>query len=102
MRIAKIIVDSAHLDNYKAALKEGIETALNTEGGVWEMSAVQHKDNPSHITVFEVYANEEAYQSHLQTPHFKWYKALTQEMVQSLELVDVVPIALVSKNNFII
>ena len=31
IRIAKIIVDLAYLDNYKAALKEGIETALNTE-----------------------------------------------------------------------
>ena len=31
MRIAKIIVDSAQLEYYKAALKEGIEMALNTE-----------------------------------------------------------------------
>lgn len=28
IRVAKIVVDSALLENYKAALKEGIETAV--------------------------------------------------------------------------
>ena len=32
-RIAKIILDSAQWEYYKAALKESIKTALNTEGG---------------------------------------------------------------------
>jgi len=47
--------------------------------------------------VVEVYASEEAYQSHLKTAHFLKYKNGTLQMVKSLELIDVVPIALESK-----
>ncbi len=55
------------------------------------------KDNPTHVTVFEIYADEDAYKSHIQTPHFKKYKSTVGAMVKSLVLVDVVPIALEAK-----
>jgi quinol monooxygenase YgiN len=99
VRIAKIVVDSTQLENYKAALKEGIETAVRLEPGVLRMYAVYDKDNPTHVTVFETYASREAYESHLQTPHFKKYKTSTLSMVKSLELTDVVPIAIEAKRQ---
>jgi hypothetical protein len=34
VRIAKIVGDPSQLENYRAALKEGIETAVSTEPGV--------------------------------------------------------------------
>ena len=37
------------------------------------------------------------HKTHLETPHFKKYKADTQEMVKSLKLVDTVPIMLGAK-----
>jgi len=98
VRMAKIVVDSAQLESYKAALKEGVETAVRVEPGVLRMYAVYDKDNPTHVTVFETYASKEAYESHIQTPHFKKYKTGTLRMVKSLELVDVVPIAFAAKN----
>ncbi|HWB27490.1 MAG TPA: antibiotic biosynthesis monooxygenase family protein [Chitinophagaceae bacterium] len=99
VRIAKIIVDSASLPAYRAALTEGIEKAVKTEPGVLSMSAVYDKNNPTHVTVLEVYASEDAYKAHLQTPHFKKYKSATLAMVKSLELTDVVPIAFAAKPN---
>ena len=97
VRIAKLQRDPAQLENYKAALKEHAETAVRVEPGVITLYAVAEKNNPTHITVFEIYANAEAYQAHLQTAHFKKYKSTTKDMVKSLELVDVDPIALESK-----
>lgn len=97
MRIARIVVDSAQLPAYKAALSEGITTAVRTEPGVLSLSAVYDKIHPTHITVFEVYADEEAYKTHIQTAHFLKYKAAVQNMVKSLELIDVAPIALSAK-----
>ena len=99
MRIAKIIVDSSQMKRYKAALKEGIETAVRTEAGVLSLYAVYEKNNPTHVTVFEIYANEDAYKSHIQTPHFKKYKGAVEHMVKSLELVDVIPITLEAKSK---
>jgi 4-carboxymuconolactone decarboxylase len=97
IRMAKIVIDSASLDTYKAALKEGVETAVRVEPGVLTLYAVYEKDRPTHVTVFEVYADEAAYKAHLETPHFLKYKAATKDMVRSLELFDMSPIAMKSK-----
>lgn len=71
--------------------------AVKKEPGVISLSAVYDKSHPTHITVFEIYLDENAYKAHIQTAHFLKYKATVQNMVKSLELVDVEPIALESK-----
>ena len=96
-RIARLTIDSAQLDAYKTLLKEGAETAVRVEPGVLTLNAVYEKDHPTHVTVFEIYANKEAYEAHIHSPHFLKYKNATKDMVKSLELVDVAPIALGSK-----
>jgi quinol monooxygenase YgiN len=97
VRIAKLQIDSSQLKAYKAALKLHAETAVRVEPGVLNLYAVYEKDNPTHVIVFEIYANEAAYESHLKTPHFLKYKTSTKEMVKSLELIETVPIALQTK-----
>lgn len=97
VRIARLQIDSAQLDNYKAALKEHAETAVRVEPGVLTLYAVYEKNNPTHVTVFEIYASPDAYQAHLQTAHFIKYKTTTKNMVKSLELIETVPIALETK-----
>ena len=39
-----------------------------------------------------IYDDSAAYQSHIQTPHFKKYKEGTAAMVRSLKLIDVNPL----------
>src|SRR5690349_14048384 len=97
IRIARIVVDSVHLESYKAALKEEITTSVKAELGVITLYGVYDKKNPTQVTMFEIYASEEAYQSHIQTLHFKKYKTTVEKMVKSLELIDVAPIALEDK-----
>jgi quinol monooxygenase YgiN len=97
VRIAKITVDPAQLDAYNVALKEQMTTAVREEPGVLTYYAVADKNNPSHITILEIYADTAAYQSHIQTAHFKKYKATVQNMVRSLELVDVTLIGVAKK-----
>jgi quinol monooxygenase YgiN len=92
VRLAKLVIDTSQLENYKAALKEEIETSLRKEPGVLTLYAVAEKDNSSHITILEIYANEAAYKAHLQTPHFIKYKTGTKDMVKSLELVEMDPL----------
>ena len=92
VRLAKLVIDSARLEEYKALLKEGIETAVKVEPGVLTLYAVSEKNNPTHITILEIYADEEAYKSHLQTPHFIKYKTGTKDMIKSLELVETNPL----------
>ena len=92
VRLAKLVIDTNQLENYKAALTEEIKTSVRLEPGVLTLYAVEEKDNPGHITILEIYADEDAYKAHLQTPHFIKYKTTTKDMVTSLELVQVIPL----------
>ncbi len=92
VRLAKLVIDSALLETYKALLKEEIETSVRVEPGVLTLYAVSEKENPTHITILEIYADTVAYKMHLQTPHFIKYKNGTKYMVKSLELVATVPL----------
>ncbi len=74
VRLAKLVIDSTQLESYKALLKEEIESSVRLEPGVLTLYAVSEKNNPSHITILEIYADSAAYQAHLQTPHFIKYK----------------------------
>jgi quinol monooxygenase YgiN len=90
---AEIEIDPAQLDAYKAALTEHIEIATRVEPGVLALYAVSEKDNPARVRVFEIYRDLDAYRSHLETTHFKKYKATVEQMVRSLKLIQTTPIA---------
>ena len=92
VRLAKLVIDSAQLELYKTALKEGIETSVRTEPGVLALYAVSEKDNPTHFTILEIYADTAAYKAHLQTDHFIKYKTGTKDMIKSLDLVETLPL----------
>jgi quinol monooxygenase YgiN len=97
VRVAQIEIDPARLESYKAIAKEQIETAIRPEPGALTLYAVAEQDDPTRVVVFEIYVDLQAYRAHIETPHFKKYKADTQDMVKSLKLVDTVPIVLGAK-----
>jgi quinol monooxygenase YgiN len=97
LQLAEIEIDPAQLESYQAAAKEQIEAAIRLEPGVLVLYSVSEKDNPTHIKVFEIYRDADAYQAHLQTAHFKKYKAATATMVKSLKLIRTIPIMLGAK-----
>ncbi|BDQ12900.1 putative quinol monooxygenase [Sediminibacterium sp. TEGAF015] len=99
-RIAKIKVDSSQLEKYKSALLEQMNAAIELEQGVLSYTAVSDKKDPTLITIFEVYASQEAYQSHILAPHFKKYKETVKDMVLSLELIDSDLIARAKKKDY--
>jgi quinol monooxygenase YgiN len=94
VRIAELEIDASQLSAYREALKEEIETSIRVEPGVLTLYAVSVKDQPSQVRIFETYKDQSAYESHLQTPHFKKYKSQTQGMVKSLKLIETEPILL--------
>ena len=92
VRLSKITVDPMQLDAYNAFLREEIEASMRLEPGVLTLYATAGKDAPHKVTILEIYADRAAYESHLQTPHFKKYKQGTLAMVKDLKLIDVAPL----------
>lgn len=92
VRLSKITVDPDRLDDYNAFLKEEIEASMRLEPGVLALYATAEKETPHKVTILEIYADREAYEKHLETPHFQKYKQGTLKMVKKLELVDTTPL----------
>jgi quinol monooxygenase YgiN len=99
VRIAELEIDPNQLQAYKSALKEEIEASIGNEAGVLTLYAVSVKGYPTQIRIFETYADQAAYELHLQTPHFKKYKSETRGMVKSLKLIETDPILLGGKTG---
>jgi quinol monooxygenase YgiN len=89
VRLVKLEVEPSALSAYTALLLQQINTAVELEEGVLEYSVVNEKENPTLFTLLEVYRDYDSYRSHLKTPHFLSNKTGTQEMVKSLQLIDV-------------
>ncbi|MCV4285024.1 putative quinol monooxygenase [Pseudomonas capsici] len=95
VRIARIEVDPATLDEYRTASRKVVEAAGALEPGVIAFYALEVREVPGRFFVVEVYQDAESYRAHLDSSHFKAYKSTVAQMVQSLELIetDVVAIA---------
>ncbi|KPM47720.1 antibiotic biosynthesis monooxygenase [Jiulongibacter sediminis] len=88
IRLVEIEIEPEYLDEYLNILKEESNASMKLEPGVISIYPMYQKDNPTEIRLLEIYANQKAYESHLETPHFKYYKTTTLKMVKSLKLVD--------------
>jgi quinol monooxygenase YgiN len=97
VRSAELEIFPERLDDYLSLLREEIAASVEIEPGVIMLHAVAETSAPHRIRILEVYASEQAYRSHIETPHFLKYKAATAEMVKHLRLVDVNPIILAAK-----
>ena len=99
-RLAEIEVDPDQLEAYMQHAIEVGNISMATEPGVLTLFSMQDKTNPAKIYILEVYADNAAYQRHIQTPHFRKYKESTAAMVRSLKLIDVNPLVpLTTKGN---
>ena len=88
VRVSEIEIVHSYLEEYKAILKEEAASSVRLEPGVIAIFPMYQKEHPTRVRILEIYANREAYESHLQTSHFQRYKTTTLRMVKSLKLVD--------------
>ena len=88
IRIAELEIDSSYLEEYNNILQEESRASVQLEPGVIAIFPMYQKQDPTQIRILEIYANREAYESHLKTPHFLKYKSSTLKMVKSLKLVE--------------
>lgn len=88
VRIAEIEIVPEHLEEYKRILKENAEASVEKEKGVIAIFPMYQQENPLQIRIVEIYADKTAYNSHLQSAHFQYYKTTTLKMVKSLKLVE--------------
>ena len=97
VRLAELEIEPAQLERYLAALREEVETSIRVEPGVLTLYSVQVKGSPWRVRLFEMYADSNAYNAHIASPHFQKYKTGTAAMVRSLVLLETDPVLLGTK-----
>ena len=100
VRIAEIDVEPAQREAFISAVTEEMDESVRVEPGVLAIYAVAEKDDPSRLRFFEIYASEDAFSAHLDSPHFRKYRSTTDPMVRSRALIEAVPIQLSSKRDW--
>ncbi|MCF3452960.1 putative quinol monooxygenase [Enterobacter hormaechei] len=73
--------------------------SLKVEKGVLAMYAATDSQTPNRWYFYEIYASEEAYQLHRQTPHFRDYLRQTAHMSSSKNAIPVKPVFLRNKSG---
>ena len=92
VRIAEIEVYPEYLTEYLAFANEVDRLSVELEPGVICLFPMQSAENPTLIRILDIYASEDAYQSHLKTDHFQRYKQGTLHMVKDLKLPAMKPL----------
>ena len=73
--------------------------SLKVEKGVLAMYAATDSQTPNRWHFYEIYASEEAYQLHRQTPHFRDYLRQTAHMSARKDAIPVKPVFLRNKSG---
>lgn len=92
VRLAEIEVYPEHLQEYLKYANEVDRLSVEREPGVVCLFPMQSAEDSTQIRILEIYASEEAYQSHIKTDHFQTYKQGTMHMVKSLKLPTMKPL----------
>ena len=92
VRLAEIEVYPEHLTEYLKYANEVDRLSVEREPGVVCLFPMQSAEDSTQIRILEIYASEEAYQSHIKTAHFQTYKQGTMHMVKSLKLPTMKPL----------
>ena len=92
VRISEIEVYPQYLKEYLAFANEVDRLSMEREPGVVCLFPMQSAEDSTQIRILEIYASQEAYQSHIKSAHFQKYKQGTLHMVKNLNLPDMIPL----------
>jgi quinol monooxygenase YgiN len=73
--VAPLQIKEGHKEEFLQALLEDARGALNDEPGCRRFDVIQDSGDPNRIWLYEVYADEAAFQAHTQAPHYVKFRA---------------------------
>ena len=96
-RLFRLERDMAQEQYYNEVGANNLTTSIETEPGTLAMYATHDPDDPSVCYVFEVYADDDAYNTHVSSPHFKAFGEMAGKVLTGRAVYQLVPQLLVEK-----
>ncbi len=90
-----INIDPERVDEFTQASFGDAEGSVRDEPECFRFDMLRDPEIPSRFYLYEVYRDEDAFQAHLETPHFLQWKSVVEEMfdgeLQILKMATVFP-----------
>lgn len=101
LRLVQVKVEEAGSKYFKEALQTEMTTGLNQEPGLLGCLAGTLADHRNEWRILEIYADQPAYQAHLQSAAFNNFSKNIQKLVDSAEAVELTADTLVDQGELI-
>lgn len=88
IRIAEIDVIPEYWEEYKEIVLHGARESVEKEEGVISIFPMEIQAEKHKIRILEIYRDQKAYEDHIKSIHFQYYKTSTLKMIKDLKLVD--------------
>lgn len=96
-RLFKLERDISQRERFDSEGRNNLLTSIDTEPGTLAMYATHLPEDPTTCYVFEVYADDDAYQVHAASPQFQGYVAMASAALTGREVYQLVPELLLEK-----
>lgn len=96
-RLFKLVRDMAQVDYYNEVGENNLTTSIKVEPGTLAMYGTHVPDDPKTCYVFEIYADDDAYNQHVSADHFKAFGKMAGEVLVDRAVYQLVPRLLVEK-----
>ena len=70
-------------ERFMPLMLQNAQASVKNEPGCLQFDVLTPDNEPDKVFLYEVYENDEAFEQHLQTPHFLAFKAAVGELVKS-------------------
>ena len=96
-RLFRLVRDMAQEERYNAVGSHNLTTSIKVEPGTLAMYGTHVPDDPSVCYVFEVYADEAAYQVHVASEHFQAFAQAAGELLTGRAVFQLEPRLMLEK-----
>lgn len=100
-RLFKLGRKLADVEEFDSVGQNNLVTSIEEEDGTLAMYSTHLKGDPAQLFVFEVYASEEAYQTHASSAQFKAYVEIASTSLTNREVISVAPELMLEKEGLL-
>lgn len=88
--IAPFQIKDSHREHFIEEMIEDARGSLENEPGCLRFDIIQDPEDPNRIWLYEIYRDKQAFQQHIETPHFKKWRDTVQDWQEDRPMSPVI------------
>jgi (4S)-4-hydroxy-5-phosphonooxypentane-2,3-dione isomerase len=84
--LVEFVIKREMMGEFRQLITDNARSSLESEPGCRRFDVLSVQDEPSRIILYEIYADEAAFDRHLQTHHYKIFAEASKSMIESVSV----------------